>query len=313
MTVAYKFIPQGGEGEEGHVLVLMKGAIERVFDLCDQLGLGKEGSTPLTEEHRSAINQQYEDLAAEGLRVLTLCGRRISSKEADRIADMPREDLESSDFGFLGLVGIFDPPRVESKAAVNDCKKASIIPRMLTGDHKATAIAIAQAVGIIGKSYGPSDVMVSQSMILRDLADETLQTGPEFDRLSEDEIDDLPTLPRVIARCAPETKVRMVEALHRRNRLAVMTGDGVNDAPALKRADVGVAMGSGSDVAKQSGEIVLTDDQACPCFLRVVVQADPKSSSTPLSVLFAKVDPSSPTCPTSCFTFFPVTWVKYWF
>ena len=72
------------------------------------------------------------------------------------------------------------------------------------------------------------------------MADETLQTGPEFDRLSEDEIDDLPTLPRVIARCAPETKVRMVEALHRRNRLAVMTGDGVNDAPALKRADVGV-------------------------------------------------------------------------
>lgn len=116
---------------------------------------------------------------------------------------------------------------------------------MLTGDHLATATAIAQQVGIIGKDFGHSTVM----------------TGPQFDALSEEEIDALPQLPRVLARCAPETKVRMVEALHRRKRMCVMTGDGVNDAPSLKRSDVGVAMGlNGSDVAKQSAEIVLADD-----------------------------------------------------
>lgn len=106
MTVAYKFIPSGGESEGSHVLVLMKGAIERVFDLCDKLGMGKEDATALTSEHRSSINQQYEDLAGEGLRVLTLCGRKVSSKEADSIASLSREELETSDFGFLGLVGI---------------------------------------------------------------------------------------------------------------------------------------------------------------------------------------------------------------
>lgn len=116
---------------------------------------------------------------------------------------------------------------------------------MLTGDHLATATAIAKLVGIIGNDHPKSAVM----------------TGPEFDALSEEQIDKLEQLPRVVARCAPETKVRMVEALHRRKRLCVMTGDGVNDAPSLKRSDVGVAMGlNGSDVAKQSAEIVLADD-----------------------------------------------------
>jgi Na+-exporting ATPase len=114
-----------------------------------------------------------------------------------------------------------DPPRPESAEAVANCHRASIIPRMLTGDHLGTATAIAQLVGIIGYDHPKEAVM----------------TGPQFDALSEDQIDALSQLPRVVARCSPETKVRMVEALHRRKKLCVMTGDGVNDAPSLKRAD----------------------------------------------------------------------------
>jgi len=116
---------------------------------------------------------------------------------------------------------------------------------MLTGDHPATATAIALQIGILpDKNYPRSAVM----------------TGQQFDALSNAEVDALPDLPLVVARCAPETKVRMVDALHRRHQTTAMTGDGVNDSPALKRADVGVAMGTGSDVAKQSARIVLTDD-----------------------------------------------------
>lgn len=114
-----------------------------------------------------------------------------------------------------------DPPRPESANSVADCHTASVIPRMLTGDHLGTATAIAIQVGIIGKDHPKTAVM----------------TGPDFDKLSEEQIDALDQLPRVVARCAPETKVRMVEALHRRKRICVMTGDGVNDAPSLKRSD----------------------------------------------------------------------------
>ncbi|KAJ9123082.1 hypothetical protein QFC22_001272 [Naganishia vaughanmartiniae] len=242
MSMAYICTPPTSSGEQPYVLVLMKGAFERVFDQCTTLLA--EGGRALEKADADQIQCHYDRLASDGLRVLTMCSKRLPADQADAVKAMTRDDLETS-MSFLGLAGIYDPPRVESALAVQDCHKAAIIPRMLTGDHVGTAIAIAQQVGILRKDYPKSAVM----------------TGPEFDALSEDEIDKLDPLPSVVARCAPETKVRMVEALHRRNRLCVMTGDGVNDAPSLKRADVGVAMGkNGSDVAKQSAEIVLSDD-----------------------------------------------------
>jgi len=243
MTMAYTYHPGPDSSEEPHVLVVMKGAFERVASCCDGILLSK--SEGFDESKQAMIQEHYDSLASQGLRVLTLVGKTAPMKEAEAIKAMTREDLETG-MNFLGLAGIYDPPRPESAGAVADLHSASIIPRMLTGDHKATAVAIAQQVGIIGKDYSKNTVM----------------TGPEFDKLSIEEIDSLDQLPRVVARCAPETKVRMVEAIHRRSRLTVMTGDGVNDAPSLKRADVGVAMGlNGSDVAKQSAEMVLSDDR----------------------------------------------------
>ena len=263
MTVAYTYHPhpEADHADEPHCLVVMKGAFERVFERCETIGFGDE-NCKIQGEMKDQIQKQYDALAAQGLRVLTLCGKKMPKDQGEAIKDMPRDDLER-DMCFLGLAGIYDPPRPESKFSVADCHKASIVPRMLTGDHLGTATAIAIQVGIISPDHPRTSVM----------------TGPEFDKLTEDEIDELVHLPRVVARCAPETKVRMVEALHRRKRLCVMTGDGVNDAPSLKRADgkftalrsevlpltfyivVGVAMGlNGSDVAKQSAEIVLSDD-----------------------------------------------------
>ncbi len=236
----------GGRGPKGCV-VYLKGAVERVLDRCSHLGLG-EGSVELTEQLKEEIIARMDHLASEGLRVLALSAKRVD-QAPDAVKAIERDELESG-LSFLGLAGIFDPPRPQSRGAVLEAAQAGITTRMLTGDHPATATAIAKSVAILDNSFSKSSVM----------------TGAEFDALSEEEIDNLPDLPLVIARCAPETKVRMVEALHRRKvfgmkRFCVMTGDGVNDSPALKRADVGIAMGlNGSDVAKSVSDIVLADD-----------------------------------------------------
>lgn len=144
----------------------------------------------------------------------------------------------------VGLVGLQDPPRNGVREAVLDCIRGGISVRMLTGDHVSTAAAIAQQVSILD--------LTTQALVT---------TANEFDTTPEAALDDMAELPRVVARCTPESKVCMIRALHRRNRVVAMTGDGVNDAPALRAADVGVAMGvSGSDVTRQSSHIVLADD-----------------------------------------------------
>lgn len=241
MSTAYAHFPSPG-AEADEILIHMKGAVERVLDRCSHIGIGQIAK--LEAANKEEIIAKMDELAGEGLRVLALSAKRVPTTEKDSIATVPRDDLENG-FCFLGLVGIYDPPRPQSRGAVMECKAAGLIPHMLTGDHPATARAISLAVGILDNESPESAVM----------------TGQQFDALSEDQIDALPELPLVIARCAPETKVRMVEAIHRRKahgmwRKTIMTGDGVNDCPSLKRADIGFAMGlNGSDVAKGAADV----------------------------------------------------------
>lgn len=227
----------------------MKGAVERVIDACSYVQLA-EGQMPLTDDIREDVLKNMEALASQGLRVLALAYRPWSTIIEDW-SDYPRAEVEG-DMCLLGLIGLYDPPRIETAGAVKACHKAGINVHMLTGDHPQTAKAIAIEVGIIPKNIATLSPDVISAMVM---------TAAQFDRLSDQEVDNLPVLPLVIARCAPQTKVRMVEALHRRKKFVAMTGDGVNDSPALKRADVGIGMGmAGSDVAKDASDIVLTDD-----------------------------------------------------
>ncbi|PPQ92400.1 hypothetical protein CVT25_008750 [Psilocybe cyanescens] len=229
---------------EGQALILIKGASERVLAASTHYTPSPEETleiAPLSDEVRNTFLVKAEELASQGLRVIGLGSKYIP---ATGIETLTREEVEQK-FVFRGLAGIFDPPRPETLGAVRSCKQAGIVVHMLTGDHVTTARAIAEAVEIISPDAPASAVM----------------TATEFDRLTDKEIDALPELPLVIARCAPETKVRMIHAGKRRGKHLSMSGDGVNDSPALKLAPVGIAMGmAGSDVAKDASDLVLTDD-----------------------------------------------------
>lgn len=248
---------RGGDPEkdrEGREMIFTKGAVERVLEACTHV-TWTDGSepVPLDDDIQNEILQNMEALAKEGLRVLAFACREnkpgtIGEGESER---PPREEVEN-DLVFCGLMGLYDPPRTETAGAIKECYQAGISVHMVTGDHPGTARTIAAQVGII-----PANM----DNVAKDVADSMVMTASQFDKLSEDEIDQLPVLPLVIARCAPNTKVRMINALHRRGRFVAMTGDGVNDSPSLKQADVGIAMGlAGSDVAKDASELVLTDD-----------------------------------------------------
>lgn len=228
--------------------VLTKGAVERIIELCSNIGSGTN-LTAMTEEKKKLILNQMNILAGQGLRVMALAHRPMPDYESGKPYE--RSDIEK-DLTLLGLAGLYDPPRLETKDAVRECTTAGIKVHMLTGDHPATASAIAREVGILPASTKNLSAETAASLV---------KTASEFDSMTDNEIDALPTLPLVIARCAPDTKTRMIAALHRRKAFAAMTGDGVNDAPSLQAADVGIAMGmAGSDVAKGAADIVLTDD-----------------------------------------------------
>jgi Na+-exporting ATPase len=243
MSVVYR------KAEEPQSIVFTKGAVERIIDLCSSVGVG-DHEEEMTATRKESIEEQMSIFAEQGLRVLAIA-RKFTDQDILEHSSIDRGDVEKN-LCLLGLAGLYDPPRLETKMAVQQCTTAGIKVCMLTGDHPSTAAAIAKEVGIIPKNMGTLPADVAAAMV---------KPATEFDKLTDPEIDALPTLPFVIARCAPETKVRMIEALHRRKKFAAMTGDGVNDSPSLKMADVGIAMGlNGSDVAKSAADIVLTDD-----------------------------------------------------
>ena len=214
--------------------VLTKGALDVLLERSVSVRTS-EGILPMTEEEKEKILRQNQEFSQQGLRVLSFAYKEVG--EEDRLT------LESEkDFIFLGLVSMMDPPREESIAAVADAKRAGIRTVMITGDHKITAAAIAKKIGI----FREGDMAV---------------TGLELDQMSDEELDEKITKISVYARVSPENKIRIVDAWQRRGQIAAMTGDGVNDAPALKKADIGVAMGiTGTEVSKDAASMILADD-----------------------------------------------------
>ncbi|GAB0137450.1 hypothetical protein EsDP_00005714 [Epichloe bromicola] len=226
MSVVY------GNGLERERHVYTKGAVEVLLPKLNE-----------NEEYKKAIYSEAEELAREGLRVLCIADKDMSGEVVDF---QDRVKVESG-LRFLGLAGLYDPPRPETAGAVKQCREAGVTVHMVTGDHIKTATAIAFEVGILS-----NDVRLSRTAVM---------SAAHFGHMTDDQIDALDALPLVIARCSPSTKVRVIKALHRRKAFCMMTGDGVNDSPALKQADVGIAMGDrGSDVAKEASDMVLTDD-----------------------------------------------------
>jgi Ca2+-transporting ATPase len=221
------------------VRVMVKGAPEVVLERCDRLHLDGEAQD-LGAEQRTRLLERNEAMAAGGLRVLGLAYETIASDEIEAF----KEDLQAgrAELIFVGLAGMIDPARPEVPEAVSRCVRAGIRPIMVTGDHKLTAEAIARQVGILQE-------------------DGESRTGRELDEMTDEALDETVERVSVFARVAPEQKHRIVESLHRQGHVVAVTGDGVNDAPALQAAEIGVAMGiTGTDVTKETAEMVLTDD-----------------------------------------------------
>ena len=217
-------------------LVAVKGGLDELLANCTRIN---DGTTirPLTEKDIENIHKANVEMASQALRVLAVGYKTVSELPA---AFVPAT-LEN-EFIFLGMVGMIDPPREEAKEAVRRCKEAGIRPVMITGDHKITATAIARSLGII-------------------TSDECVLTGKDVEMMDDEQLKEMAGNVAVFARVAPEHKVRIVNAFQSRGNVVAMTGDGVNDAPALKLADIGVAMGiTGTDVAKEAADVVLADD-----------------------------------------------------
>jgi Ca2+-transporting ATPase len=227
-----------------------KGSPELILDRCQSYQLAQE-ILPLREKEINSILETNNEMASRGLRVLALAYKPLTTGNGKQFPlqengmmdqnSFSEEEIER-DLVWLGLVGMLDAPRPEVQLAVADCRSAGIRPVMITGDHQLTAKAIAQKLGIIQ-------------------TDDLILTGKELSKLSQAELEEQVEQVSVYARVAPEHKLRIVQALQKRGKLVAMTGDGVNDAPALKQAEIGIAMGiTGTDVSKEASEMVLLDD-----------------------------------------------------
>ena len=226
----------------GRFLTVTKGACEVILKKCSRT-LTSSGEVELTSAERRRIKNAEMTAAKSGLRVIAAAYRAdASGSTGSRIAE--------NGFVFLGLIGIEDPPREEAIKAVRVCKRAGIIPVMITGDHADTARTIAERCGIF-------------------TAGDTVMTGAELDKTSDDELLKKVENCRVFARVTPAHKVRIVRAWQKRGELVAMTGDGVNDAPALKTADIGCGMGSGVEVARDASDMILADDNFATIVLAV--------------------------------------------
>ncbi len=212
----------------GKTMLIVKGAPDIILNACSKT----ESGSPITPAVRQRILFHNEEMAKDALRVIAVACRECGGAH----------DRGINSLVFLGLIGMIDPPRPEAAKAVATCKKAGITPVMITGDHITTARAVAEKLGILEKGS-------------------TAVTGSELDRMSDAELADTIGNCRVFARVSPEHKVRIVKAFRAKGEVVAMTGDGVNDAPALKAADIGCAMGKGgTDVAKNAADMILTDD-----------------------------------------------------
>ncbi|MBW4634282.1 MAG: cation-translocating P-type ATPase [Iphinoe sp. HA4291-MV1] len=217
-------------------LMFTKGSPELTLARCTHIYIGT-GSTSLSEEQRRNILAENDRMASKGLRVLG-----FAYKPLTEILPEGSEETSEQELVWLGLVGMLDAPRPEVRAAVQECRDAGIRPVMITGDHQLTARAIATDLGIAQEG-------------------DRVLTGQKLQRMNDQELEQNVDLVSIYARVAPEHKLRIVQALQRRGRFVAMTGDGVNDAPALKQADIGIAMGiTGTDVSKEASDMVLLDD-----------------------------------------------------
>ncbi|WP_408004317.1 cation-transporting P-type ATPase [Zestomonas carbonaria] len=229
----HRFMATLHHDHEGQAFIYLKGAPERVMEMCNRQRHGHAGTAPLDPDY---WRRMATDIAARGLRLLALAVKPVDGEQQS----LSFADTESG-FILLALVGIIDPPREEAIAAVAECRSAGVAVKMITGDHAETARAIGAQLGI----------GIGQPAL----------TGAEIELLDDRELRDVMPSVEVFARASPEHKLRLVEALQASGQVVAMTGDGVNDAPALKRADVGVAMGrKGTEAAKEAAEVVLTDD-----------------------------------------------------
>ncbi|RJS83261.1 cation-translocating P-type ATPase [Candidatus Bathyarchaeota archaeon] len=221
---------------DGKLLAFMKGAPEVVLNRCTHI-LKDGRKRRFNQKEREAILRKNEEMASEALRVLGVAYKELKTSNP-KVLD---ETTVETGLVFIGLVGMIDPPREEAKEANKLCQQAGIKTVMITGDHKNTAIAVAKEIGILRNGIA--------------------LTGEELDKMSDEEFEKIVEEVEVYARVSPEHKLRIVRALKKKGHIVAMTGDGVNDAPALKQADIGIAMGiTGTDVTKEAADMVLADD-----------------------------------------------------
>lgn len=232
----YKYMVTAHKLDDGMIASYMKGAPEKVLEFCSFLDIeGKQQK--LDKSKKEKIEKEYEKLTKKGLRVIAVAYKLEKNKSKSFKLD--KDNLK--DFVFVGLIGLKDPLRAEAKETIELCKSAGIRPVIVTGDHRLTTMAIVKDLGL-------------------EVSEKNVVTGHDMDQMSDEELSKKIGEISIFARVEPKHKIRIVEALQKNGEIVAMTGDGVNDAPALKKADIGVAVGSGTDVAKETADLVLLDD-----------------------------------------------------